>query len=470
MSPPESETERDPLAARALALAVLLRVARDRAYADVALNAALAAAALDARDRALATRLVYGTIAWQGLLDWHLARLTGRAPAKLDLAVLVVARLGLYQLLQLDRIPAHAAVSTTVDLAKRAAPSAAGLVNAVLRRAARERARLPLPDPADPVRHLAVAFSHPEWLVARWIAALGVDETRLLLAADNEVAPTMLRARPGERDRLIADLVAQGITAAPGRWAPDAVRVEAVAPHALPGYAAGTFTVQSEASQLVARLLDPPPNARVLDVCAAPGGKSTYAAELVGSRGLVVAFDRRRRGAAAIVAAARRLHLPWLIVGITDACRLPLAAHETFDRVLVDAPCSGLGTLRAHPELRWSRDLDDIRRLAALQAEILDAATGHVAPGGVLVYATCTISADENEAVVDAWLAAHPELARENAAAYLAPAAATLVDASGALRTLPHRHGLDGFYAVRVRRKPDRRGDGLLARPPRGFV
>ena len=167
MSPPESETERDPLAARALALAVLLRVARDRAYADVALNAALAAAALDARDRALATRLVYGTIAWQGLLDWHLARLTGRAPAKLDLAVLVVARLGLYQLLQLDRIPAHAAVSTTVDLAKRAAPAAAGLVNAVLRRAARERARLPLPDPADPVRHLAVAFSHPEWLVAR---------------------------------------------------------------------------------------------------------------------------------------------------------------------------------------------------------------------------------------------------------------------------------------------------------------
>jgi 16S rRNA (cytosine967-C5)-methyltransferase len=432
---------------------VLLRVARDHAYADVALDAALGEAGLDARDRGLASRLVYGTIAWQGLLDWHLARLAGRAPEALDLPVLLLARLGLYQLLLLDRIPPHAAVATSVDLAKRVAPAAAGLVNAVLRRAARERASLPLPDPTDPVRHLAVVFSHPEWLVARWIDAFGADETRLLLAADNEAAPTILRARPGERARLIADLVAQGIAAAPGRWAPDAVQVEAVAPHALSGHAAGRFTVQSEASQLVARLLDPQPGARVLDVCAAPGGKATYVAELVGSRGLVVAFDRRSRGAAAVAAGARRLGLRRLVVGVGDAQRLPLAAGETFDCVLVDAPCSGLGTLRAHPEVRWSRGPADVRRLADLQARILHAASVHLAPGGALVYATCTISTEENDGVVEPWLATHPELERENAAAYLPPEAAALVDANGALRTLPHRHGLDGFFAVRARRR-----------------
>jgi 16S rRNA (cytosine967-C5)-methyltransferase len=453
MSATDAGGGRDPLAARAVALSVLRRVERDRAYADVALDAALVATALEARERGFATRLVYGTIAWQGLLDWHLTHLAARAAASLDLDVRLVLRLGLYQLLLLDRVPPHAAVATSVDLAKGVAPAAAGLVNAVLRRAVRERASLPLPDAADPVRHLAVAFSHPEWLVARWLETFGMEETRRLLAADNEAAPTVLRARPGGRERLIADLTTQGIGATPGRYASDAVIVEGVSPHALAGFARGIFSVQSESSQLVALLLDPRPGARVLDVCAAPGGKATYAADRVGDRGYVVAFDRRRRGAATITAAARRLGITRLAAATADARRLPLAAGATFERVLVDAPCSGFGTLRAHPEVRWSRTAEDVRRLATAQAEILRAATMHLAPGGALVYATCTISVEENEGVVEPWLVAHPDLEREHAAAYLAPDAAVLVDAEGALRTLPHRHGLDGFYAVRVRRR-----------------
>jgi 16S rRNA (cytosine967-C5)-methyltransferase len=440
--------------ARGVALAVLRRVERDGAYADVALNAALAESRLDTRDRALAARLVYGTLAWQGRLDWHLAQLAARPADALDPAVRAVLRLGLYQLLLLDRIPAHAAVATSVDLAKGVAPAAAGLVNAVLRRAAREGAALPLPDAADPVRHLAVAYSHPEWLVARWLEAFGAEETRLLLAADNEAAPTVLRARPGGRDRLLADLAAQEIAATPGRHAPDAVVVESAAPQLLSGYARGDFTVQSEASQLVARLVDPPAGARVLDACAAPGGKATYLAELAGDAGLVLALDVRPRRAATIAAGGHRLGVARLAVAAADARRLPLAPALRFDRILVDAPCSGLGTLRAHPEMRWSRGPADVRRLATLQAEILDAATPHLAPGGALVYATCTIAPEENEQVVEHWLAAHPELERENAATHLPPGAAALVDASGALRTFPHRDGLDGFYAVRVRRRP----------------
>ena len=443
----------DALAARDIALAVLRRVERDSAYADVALDAALAERALAQRDRALATRLVYGTLAWQGLLDWHLTRLAGREPQRLALPVRALLRLGLYQLLRLDRIPAHAAVSTSVDLAKRVAPAAAGLVNAVLRRAVRERDTLPLPDAADPVRHLAVALSHPDWLVTRWRAELGDAETRLLLAADNEVAPTILRAPPGGRETLLAALAQAGVVAAPTRFAPDGVCVEAVAPHALPGYAEGAFAVQSEASQLVGHLLDARPGARVLDVCAAPGGKAFYLAAITGRSGSVLALDQRQRGATIIAAGARRLGLTNLVAVVADARRLPLAATERFDRVLVDAPCSGLGTLRAHPEVRWSRVPEDLCRLATLQAQILDAATTHLRPGGALVYATCTIAPEENEGVVEPWLVAHPELEREDAAAHLPPQAAVHVDANGALRTFPHRDGLDGFYAVRVRRR-----------------
>ncbi len=443
-----------PADARSLALAVLRRVEEDGAFADVALDVALAGATLDPRDRGLATRLVYGTLAWQGLLDWHIAHLAGRAPDGLDRPVRRVLRLGLHQILHLDRIPSHAAVATSVTLAKRDAPAAAGLVNAVLRRAIRERGRLPLPDAVtDPVRHLAVAYSHPEWLVARWRERFDDEDLRRLLAADNVAAPTVLRARAGARDRLIDDLAAAGVRVTPGRFAPDAVTIDGTAPHALPGYAAGAFSVQSEASQLVVRLLDPQPGDRVLDACAAPGGKSTYAAELVGAAGRVVAFDRRRRGAAAIMAGSRRLGLRNVLVGAGDARRMPLRGNARFDRVLVDAPCSGLGTLRAHPEVRWSRGPNDVRRLAALQAEILASVTPHLRPGGILVYATCTISAEENEGVVEPWLAAHPELERERAADRLPGAATELGAADGALRTLPHRHDLDGFYAVRVRRR-----------------
>jgi 16S rRNA (cytosine967-C5)-methyltransferase len=445
--------ERDPLGARSVAFTVLRRVEADGAYADVALDAALRERALAPRDRALATRLVYGTLAWRGLLDWHLARLAQRDPQRLALPVRTILRLGLHQILHLERVPPHAAVSTSVELAKRAAPAAAGLVNAVLRRALRERDALPVPDDADPVRRLAIALSHPEWLVARWCAELGEDETRLLLAADNTAAPTILRARAGTRAALIERLGHDGVSAAPTRFAPDGVRVDGVAPHALAGHAEGDFTVQSEASQLVGLLLGARPGMRVLDACAAPGGKACLLAERVAPGGAVVATDQRLRGARAVAETGRRLRLRNLAALVGDARMLPLAPEARFDRVLVDAPCSGLGTLRAHPEVRWTRTPDDVRRLASLQLAILESATAFVRPGGALVYATCTISAAENEDVVTRWLAAHPELERTDAAVHLPEAAADLIDATGALRTFPHRGGFDGFFAVRVQRR-----------------
>ncbi|OQY67726.1 MAG: 16S rRNA (cytosine(967)-C(5))-methyltransferase [Polyangiaceae bacterium UTPRO1] len=443
----------DPLAARALALDVLLRVDATAAHADATLAAALASTRLDARDRALASRLVYGTLAWLGRLDWQLARLTDRDCASFDPRVRMALRLGLYQITLLDRVPAHAAVTTSVDLAKRAVPAAGRLVNAVLRRAVRERNSLPLPDAArDPLAHLAVALSHPRWLVERWQRRFG-DEVGDLLAADNEAAPTVLRARPGARDDLLARLRAAGIACEAGRFAPDAVRVQAVDPHALPGWSAGVFSVQEEASQLVTWLLDPLPGMRVLDACAAPGGKSAHAAERMRDEGMIAACDRRRRGALAIARNAVRLGLRSIRPLVLDARNADaVLARGSFDRILVDAPCSGLGTLRAHPEIRWRRSPDDLRRFAATQHRLLDAVTPLLRPGGVIVYATCTLTDEENDDVVERWLAAHPTLRREDAADILPPTARTLVDGRGALRTLPHRHGLDGFFAVRARR------------------
>jgi 16S rRNA (cytosine967-C5)-methyltransferase len=444
----------DPLAARALALDVLMRVEEQSLHADVELASALAESALDVRDRALVSRLVYGTLAWQGRLDWQLARLTDRDPATLDPRVRMVLRLGLYQVSLLDRVPPHAAVGTSVELAKRDVRAASGLVNAVLRRAVREREVLPLPDPVrDPVEHLAVAYSHPRWLVERWQRRFGVA-TRDLLGADNEAAPTVLRARPGERAALITRLTDAGLACEPGRFAPDAVRVKAADPHAITGWSDGVFSVQEEASQLVTWLLAPEPGMRVLDVCAAPGGKSAHAAELMGDRGAVVAVDHRQRGAGNVARNAARLGLGSIRPLVLDA---RLANHAfppaSFDRVLVDAPCSGLGTLRAHPEIRWRRTSADLIRLAAEQRRMLEAVTPLVRRGGVIVYSTCTLTDEENGDLVDSWIAAHPELRRERADAVLPPTARPLVDDAGALLTLPHREGLDGFYAVRVRRQ-----------------
>jgi 16S rRNA (cytosine967-C5)-methyltransferase len=449
-----SEAANDPLAARALALAVLVRVEAEAAHADVVLATALAGSTLSTRDRALASRLVYGTLAWQGRLDWQLARLADRDPATFDPHVRAALRLGLHQLTLLDRVPDHAAVATSVELAKRHVPAASRLVNAVLRRAVRERAVLPLPDPAaDPIEHLAVAWSHPRWLVERWQARFGAAVADLL-RADNEAAPTVLRARPGEREALVAGLVDGGIPAVPGRFAPDAVRIQAADPHGIPGWREGRFSVQEEASQLVARLLAPAPGMRILDACAAPGGKAAYLADLMGDRGTVVAVDHRARGVRTIAANADRLRLASVAPRELDARTLhETLPHASFDRILVDAPCSGLGTLRAHPEIRWRRTPHDLARLGAQQRRMLDAATPLLKSGGVIVYAACTLTAEENEDVVGAWLAAHPELEREDAAAHLPASARPLVDATGALLTLPHRDDLDGFYAVRARRR-----------------
>ena len=430
--------------ARGIAHEILLRVEGEAAFADALLRHRLGAG-LSPSDRALATELVYGTLGWQGRLDHHLRELLHEPLAGLEPVVRAALRLGLFQLLFLDRVPAYAAVDASVRLVPR---RASGLVNAVLRRAARAgRAGLPLPDPAiDRLERLAIEWSHPRWLVERWARELGVDEAAALLEADTRAPRPTLRAnrRRTTPAALQAALLAEGIESVPGQFAAGALVVTegAARLRASEAWRHGLFAFQGEASQLVAELVDVEADAQVLDACAAPGGKTLAVTERLGAAGRVVACDPKRPALARIRTEAARLGLEPPLVVAADARHPPLG--RTFDAVLVDAPCSGLGTLRRHPELKWRRRPEDIPRLAALQHEILAGIADRVRPGGLLVYAVCTRTKDETTDVIDAFLAGNPRFAVE-------PLPHPTMDPDGFLRTAPHTHGLDAFFVARLR-------------------
>ncbi|HYC54319.1 MAG TPA: 16S rRNA (cytosine(967)-C(5))-methyltransferase RsmB [Candidatus Binatia bacterium] len=430
--------------ARALALDVTIEVGRG-ARSDEALARALDASVLEGSDRGLATRLVYGTIARQRTLDHTIAARAGRAVEKIDAPVLAALRLGLFQIAYLDRVPPYAAVSTSVDLVRRHARSATGFVNAVLRSVLREGMAAPPENP--PARRLGIECSAPDWLVAMWTQELGAGETEKLLAASLEPAPTAYRALR-ERGELLALLAESHIAAAPGRYGRRALTVAGEA-----RAVEGMLIPQGEASQLVVEMLDPQPGQRVLDACAAPGGKTAYIASMVGEQGSVTAVDDSPSMRSRIDATLRKSP------PVSPVTIHPVSIEEfadsyggaLFDAVLVDAPCSGLGTLRQHPEIRWRRSASDIRDLANRQQRILQHAANLLRAGGRLLYSTCTISRVENDEVIEEFLRAQPSferVARHDLPAHLA----ALCDVHGTLRTSPHRHGIDGFYAVALRK------------------
>jgi 16S rRNA (cytosine967-C5)-methyltransferase len=442
--------------ARRLAWEVLLAVERG-AFADAELARRLSSVTLDLRDRSLATRLVYGTLAWQGYLDHVIAALC-RQPAQLDPPVRTLLRLALFQIERLSRVPDFAAVDSAVELSKRFRSGAAsGMVNAVLRRHLRERGRIRVPDRADDLAgFLSVSLSHPRWLVEQWLARFGAAETESLLAGNNEPAPTVLRVNRlrAEPEAVMEQLGEFGVSATPSNFAPDGIILEHGGdPAALPGFAEGRFSSQGEASQLVTRLIGAQRGDRILDACAAPGGKSTYLAELLQNEGEVVAVDRDEHGLAHLRQAAQRLGLRCIRTVPGDVAEFVSARGDLFDAVLLDAPCSGLGTLRQHPEIRWRRTPASIAEVAHTQRRLLDAIVGAVRPGGVVVYATCTLTTIENESVVEDFLAAHGDFNLQDPRPYLSPTARLFVDDTCLFRTYPHSQGLDGFFAARLQRR-----------------
>ena len=446
---PEGE---DP---RALALEILLRVEATDAYANLLLDARLGKSGLAGADRALVTELTYGVLRWRGKLDWILSQVSDRPVTALDRPVREVLRLGAYQLCCLTRIPGFAAVDQAVRLARRAgAGRSAGYVNAVLRSVARRR-DWPAPNPsADPRGYWETAGSHPRWLVERWVARLGPEDAGRFMEANNAVPAVTVLANPLKAKiedvrRVLTEAVPDIV---PGRWVPGAFSMRrAGSPSDLPGFASGWLIPMDEAGALPVLALDPLPGQRVLDACAGGGSKSALIAARVGSAGEVVALDRSPRAVRRLEGAIRRLGLAAVRPRLADARTAGTEWPGQFPRVLLDAPCTGLGTIRRRPEIRWRRRAQDLLRAATLQRELLEGLAGAVAADGLLVYSTCSLEPEETDQVVAAFLAAHPEFRLDDPRTTL-PQAGDLVDGQGYLRTWPHRHGTDGFFVARLRR------------------
>jgi 16S rRNA (cytosine967-C5)-methyltransferase len=435
---------------RAMAIELLARLEATDAWLTPLLDARLSESTFpDARDAGLLTELTYGVTRRRLALDFALTGVSDRRLERLEDRVLAALRVGAYQLYY-SRVPARAAVGETVGAVKELGLSrAAGFVNAVLRKLAALPTQ-PLPPKSDWVEHLAVRESHPAWLVERWRATFGAPTAEAMLLADNVPPALVVRAnsRRTSRPALAALLAEAGLESRPTGRAPCGLvlgspgRVNAVV-----GFAEGLWQVQDEAAQLVGHYAEIRAGARVLDACAAPGGKTCQLAE----RGPVVALDVHARKLEAVRNEALRLGLADQVTLLVHDARSPLPAGVgPFDAVLLDAPCSGLGTLRRNPELRDRRTEEDIRRLAGLQAELLAGAQAAVAPGGLLIYAVCSPEPEEGPLQLSAFLAAHPDFALEPP---WGPAARDCPLEAGCLRTLPGPEGMDGFFAARLRRR-----------------
>jgi 16S rRNA (cytosine967-C5)-methyltransferase len=418
----------------------------------------------DDRDRALAAAILTGTLRWQNRLDWLLAKAVARDLPKLDPEILDILRLSLFQLLFLTRVPASAVVDDAVSLAKAVRKSSAsGLVNAVLRRIARTRHQLDLPsieaalgsgDRDSLIEALTVTGSHPQWLAERWADRLGAATAAAWVAFNNEEPPFTLRANTliVTREQLIHDLATEDVVADATRFAPDGVVVGSGNPLHTSLFGRGQFVVQDEASQLVTLMAGRGPRRRVLDACAAPGGKTLALASVIAPGGLLVASDispRRLDVLRQTLATARARGVRVLRMNLEHSAPF----SDVFDLVLLDAPCSGLGTLRRDVDIRWRRTIDDVHRASARQRRMLSEASRLVAAGGRLVYATCSSEPEENANVVDAFLTERPDFAvvgRNQLIGEGVPEA--VLDEAGRLVTTPDRHGLEIFFAAAIER------------------
>nr|WP_173198507.1 16S rRNA (cytosine(967)-C(5))-methyltransferase RsmB [Geobacter sp. SVR] len=441
---------------RRSAWSVLRRIQKEGCYADQTMDRELSEGGLSGPDRGLFAELVFGVLRRQGTLDYILSEFLKQPLGKLEPQVLILLRLGLYQLVYLDRIPHSAAVNETVNLAKQGVPRASGLVNAVLRNYLRRKDAVIFPDPlAAPAASLAARHSHPLWLAQQWLDQLGPVEAEGLAEASSSPPPLTLRVNTlrTNRQELLQRLADSGIEAAPCSFSPLGIRV--AGRHnipGLPGFREGLFAVQDEASQIAGFLLDARPGERVLDACAAPGGKATLLAQLMENRGELIATDISRSKLPLIRESAERLGMTIITPRAADLRHEEVLPAGSFDRILLDAPCSGLGVIRRNPEAKWRLSPDDLVRLSTTQKVLLEQVATLLKPGGALVYSTCSTAVEENEAVVRDFLSRRDDYVLENLQDAF-PEYAQLLSPEGMFRAWPHRHGMDGFFAARLRKR-----------------
>ena len=458
--------------ARRVALECLLTLSHSSAsIASVVDSAFGRRPTIDGRERRLVNGLVYGVIRWQKQLDWVLDRFINPR-FQLDARHRNILRLGAFQLLHLDGIPAHAAIFETVQLAtsRRRKSSGdrktAGFINAVLRSIQREGTSIAYPSlSTNPTEHIAFSLSYPTWLVKRWLQTRGVSWTLAFCRASNQTAPLAFRVNTllTQREEVCQFLEMKGLPASLSKIAPDGIALKNRTITAFDTTGKLTLKdilnrndiyVQDESAMLVAHLLSPEEAGFIVDLCAAPGGKTTHLAHLMRNTGKIIAVDTSAEKIALLQKNCRRVNAHNVETCVMDATKADLAFIKTADAVLIDAPCSGFGTLRRHPDIRWNKTLKQVHALREIQYNLLKNAAPHIKPGGILVYSTCSIEPMENEEVIQRFLADFPMYRVENARRFLPTVPLSAITPQGFVQTFPHEHGVDGAFAARLRRVP----------------
>ncbi|MGI5840441.1 MAG: 16S rRNA (cytosine(967)-C(5))-methyltransferase RsmB [bacterium] len=448
--------DREPITAREMALQILIRVETQGSYANLLLDKVLAAHPLASADRRFVTELVYGVLRHRSALDWIISHFSARKIKDMTASLRNILRLGVYQIAFLERIPAAAACNEAVELAKKHGHAGiAKFTNGVLRAVVRGHTAVAWPE--DPLQRIAVRESHPAWLVERWIDRFGAKEAEALCLANNRIPSLSVRTNTLRitRAALKELLTAAGVAAAESEISPDGLRLAGYPPlRELAAFREGLFTVQDEASMLVAEIMRPAPGSIVIDTCSAPGGKTTHLAQKMDNRGKIIALDQHAGKLRLVAASCRRLGINIVETRQCDARQIDCLPDGAADAVLVDAPCSGLGVLRRKPDAKWRKTAAQLPIIGRLQRQILAAAAAKVTLGGTLLYSTCTTEPEENETVIADFLTAHSNFRPVDIRPFLPPKLREEAAAArGYLQLLPHRHGTDGFFIARLTRR-----------------
>ncbi|HYE80587.1 MAG TPA: 16S rRNA (cytosine(967)-C(5))-methyltransferase RsmB [Clostridia bacterium] len=442
--------------ARDAAVRAVHRVLREGAYSNIAVKQELDDSGMKRPDKALVTEIVNGTLRNLTRIDWVKSQFIRKT--KIDPWIEDILRCGIYQILFLDRVPDSAVCNESAELArKHGHEGTVKFVNGVLRNISRSKEKLEYPDKEkETVKYLSVFYSHPEWMVKKWVKDYGGGFTEELLRANNEAPAFTIRCNRLRisRQELMAVLAEENIDCREGSYNQEAIYIKGTSSiEDKDSFRKGYYQVQDESSMLVAHIIAPKPGEAILDMCSAPGGKTTHMAELMGNEGKIVARDVHQHKLKLIEENCSRLGLDIVRTELYDATKLDEASLEKFDRVLLDAPCSGLGVIRRKPDLRWKKEPDNFRELAKLQGEMLDAASRYVKPEGTLIYSTCTINKTENIAVVRDFLSRNSQFRLESLIGRIPENLECESASEGYLELFPNTHGTDGFFIARIEKR-----------------
>lgn len=441
--------------AREVALNILLRVEEEKAYSNLLLSSVFKKESLSNADRGLVTEIVYGTITWRDRLDYTIGQYSKGSIHKLDKWVLVLLRLSFYQLLFLERVPSYAVVNEAVNIAKRRGHRGiSSFVNGILRSYLREPKKAEIQHDLEPIPRIALEQSHPQWLVKRWVDQFGEKVTEEICIANNEPSTLSIRVNSLKihKHALIQKLADENVSTVPAKFFPQALRIESSGnPIDNTSFKDGLYTIQDESSMLVGHLLNAQTGMKVLDACAAPGGKSTHIAEIMQNEGSIIANDLHVHKEKLIQEQAKRLGISIIETTVADAYELPERNLGSFDRILLDAPCTGFGVIRRKPDLKWHKQLRDIKSISYIQYQLLVRIAPLLKRGGKLIYSTCTIEAEENQQLIQRFLLEHPQYKLDDTMVDDLPdELKEKVEVAGMLQILPQYWGTDGFFIARL--------------------